>query len=68
MTRIKFSHLTDALCQGENARYFLKAIVMPPYLKQTQNFLFKRPPTKEIIDCYRKECENILKENDYKLD
>lgn len=42
MTRIKFSHLTDFLCEGENAKYYMKAIVMPPFVTMQQNFIFRR--------------------------
>jgi GTPase len=53
MTRIKFSHLTDQLCQGDNAPYYMKSMVMPPYVKRAQNFIFRRAPEAEILECYR---------------
>jgi len=53
MTRIKFSHLTDQLCQGDDPPYYMKSIVMPPLIKQAQNFIFPRAPESEILDCYK---------------
>lgn len=60
MTRIKFSHLTNVLCEGDQPKYYLKALTMPPLIKRQQNFIFKRVSEEEIINCYRNEYKQLL--------
>ena len=60
MTRIKFSHLTDIICSGDCPRYFMKSIIMPPLVKQTQNYILKQAQEEIILECYRNEVERIF--------
>lgn len=62
MTRIKFSHLTDLLCEGDSPKYFMTMVTMPPLLKQTQKFILKRAAEDQIIGCYQSEFLRITKE------
>ena len=41
---------------------------MPPLVKQTKNFIFRRAPEQEILECYRSECQRFIKDAEGKLD
>ena len=68
MTRIKFSHLSSFLCEGEGSKYFRKSMVMPPLVKQETTYIFRRASEEETIEAYRQEYERILKQADGPLD
>lgn len=68
MTRIKFSHLSSFLCEGEGSKYFRKSMVMPPLVKQEPTYIFRRASEEETIEAYRQEYERILKQADGPLD
>lgn len=63
MTRIKFSHLTSYLCEGEGSKYFLRSMVMPPLVKQNQSYIFRKAADEDIVKFYRSECQRILEMN-----